>query len=157
MVETEDNKMKVLIDADGCPVVKTVVAICRENKVPCHIICDTSHIFDSDYAKVRIVSKGADSADFAIVNTVQRGDIVITQDYGLAAMCLAKGAVPINQNGLIYNDDNIGTLLNARYTAKKIRMSGGRLKGPSRRTAKQDSDFEISFRKLIENNDELAF
>ncbi len=144
--------MKVFIDADGCPVVKSAVKICKENHIPCIIVCDTSHIFDSNDAQIITVSKGADSVDFAIVNTAQKGDVVITQDYGLAAMCLAKEMVPINQNGMIYNDDNITSLLNARYTAQKIRMAGGRQKGPSKRNAKQNQNFEVSFRQLIQNS-----
>lgn len=81
------------------------------------------------------VSKGADSADFALVNMVQHSDIVITQDYGLAAMCLARNDVPISQNGIIFSDDNIDALLFARHTAKKVRNSGGRIKGASKRAA----------------------
>lgn len=80
--------------------------------------------------------------DFALVNMVKPGDIVVTQDYGLAAMCLARRAVPINQNGRVYTDDNIDALLHERHVSKKIRMSGGRLKGPTKRTPDQDKAFE---------------
>lgn len=122
--------MTILIDADGCPVVDLTVKIATEHKIDCIILCDTSHVFEKKGTKTITVSKGADSVDFALVNMVQSGDIVVTQDYGLAAMCLAKKAVPISQNGLIYSNDNIDALLNERHTAKKIRMAGGRLKGP---------------------------
>lgn len=146
--------MTVLIDADGCPVVNItlkVVEHCVTNNLPvtCLIICDTSHVFQRDGATTVTVSKGADSADFALVNKVQKDDIVITQDYGLAAMCLAKGAVPLSQDGMIYCDDNIDALLLARHTSKKIRMSGGRHKGNSKRTKKQDIEFEEALRKLL--------
>lgn len=73
-------------------------------------------------------SKGADSVDFALVNLVNSDDIVITQDYGLAAMCLARGARPLSQDGMEYTAEDIDSLLLARHTAKKIRNSGGRLK-----------------------------
>ena len=84
--------MKILIDADGCPVVDSAVSISNKHNIECIILCDTSHIINKQGAKTITVSKGADSVDFALVNMVSPGDIVITQDYGLAAMCLAKCA-----------------------------------------------------------------
>jgi Uncharacterized protein conserved in bacteria len=141
--------MTILIDADGCPVVDITVKIAAEHKIDCVILCDTAHVFEKPGAKTITVSKGSDSVDFAIVNMVRAGDIVVTQDYGLAAMCLARGAVPISQNGLVYTDDNIDALLNERYTSKKIRMSGGRLKGPPKRTGAQNTEFEKALAALL--------
>lgn len=142
--------MTILIDADGCPVVDITVRIAAEYRVPCIILCDTAHVFEKPGAQTITVSKGADSVDFAIVNRVAPGDIVITQDYGLAAMCLARRAVPISQNGMAYTDANIDALLHQRHTARKIRMAGGRLKGPPKRTAQQDRDFAQALRTLLE-------
>jgi uncharacterized protein YaiI (UPF0178 family) len=139
--------MRILIDADGCPVVDIAVKIAKQENIECIIICDTSHIFEKEGIQTITVSKGADSVDFALVNMLKKGDIVVTQDYGLAAMCLARGALAISQNGMVYDDNNIMSLLNQRHTAKKIRMAGGRLKGNSKRTATQNTEFE---RKLIE-------
>jgi uncharacterized protein YaiI (UPF0178 family) len=141
--------MKILIDADGCPVVNITVRIAKLNNVDCFILCDTSHVFVKDGATTLTFSKGADSVDFALVNLVLAGDIVVTQDYGLAAMCLSKNAVVINQDGMEYTADNIDALLLARHTAKKILNSGGRLKGPSKRTAVQDRKFEAELTRLI--------
>lgn len=141
--------MIVLIDADGCPVVDITVKLAGESGADCVIICDTAHVFEKPGAKTVIVSKGSDSVDFALVNMVSKGDIVVTQDYGLAAMCLARGAVPVSQNGMVYSDDNIDGLLEQRYTAKKIRMSGGRLKGPPKRTPEHDKAFEKVLRELL--------
>jgi len=141
--------MTILIDADGCPVVDITVKIAVEKNIECIILCDTSHFFEKQGAKTITVSKGNDSVDFALVNMTKAGDIVVTQDYGLAAMCLAKCAVPISQNGMIYNDDNIGSLLNERHNAKKIRMSGGRLKGKSKRSPEQNQVFEKKLRALL--------
>lgn len=134
--------MKIIIDADGCPVVDITLRVAEKHGTECVIVCDTSHIFSTDKAEVITVDKGADSADFKVVNMAGEGDIVVTQDYGLAAMCLARKAVPINQDGMIYTADNIEPLLQSRYTAKKIRNAGGRLKGPKKRTAAQDKAFE---------------
>lgn len=141
--------MKILIDADGCPVVDIAVRMANENHTDCLILCDTSHVFEKDGATTMTFSKGADSVDFALVNRVSAGDIVITQDYGLAAMCLSKNALVINQDGLEYTADNIDSLLFARYTAQKIRNSGGRLKGPKKRSAVQDEDFKTMLARLL--------
>ena len=141
--------MQIFIDADGCPVVDITVKIAKQAGLDCVIVCDTSHVFEKDGAKTITVSRGADSVDFVLVNMIQKGDIVVTQDFGLGAMCLAREAIPVNQNGMIYSDDNIDALLHQRHTAKKIRMSGGRLKGPSKRTPEQDKAFENTLKILI--------
>ena len=141
--------MTILIDADGCPVVDITVKIAAERKISCIILCDTSHVFEKPGAKTITVSKGSDSVDFALVNMVQAGDVVITQDYGLAAMCLAKRAIPLSQTGMVYTDDNIGPLLSERHAAKKIRMARGRIKGNSKRTPEQDEKFKLELRSLL--------
>lgn len=142
---------KVLIDADGCPVVDLTVKIAGEYGLKCWILCDTSHFFEREGAETITVSKGADSVDFALVNLVEAGDVVVTQDYGLAAMCLARRAVPVRQDGLIYDHDNIGGLLMARHTARKIRNAGGRLRGNRKRSPEKDRVFEAQFRKVMES------
>lgn len=142
--------MKILIDADGCPVVNLTIKLAKKYSVPCILICDTSHHFESIYARVVVVSKGSDSVDFALVNMAQDGDIVITQDYGLAAMCLSKRAVPINQDGMIYNNSNIDSLLLKRHTAKKLRSSGSRLRGPKKRLSVQNKIFEQTLSAVIQ-------
>ena len=103
--------MKIFIDADGCPVVDLTLEIADKYQLKAVILCDTSHEFQRKGAETVVVSKGADSVDFALVNRIQRGDIAVTQDYGLAAMCMAKGAIPISQNGMVYTDENIDALL----------------------------------------------
>ena len=124
---------KVLIDADGCPVVDLTIAAAKRFGLPVLLICDTAHLMQREGAETVTVSKGADAVDFVLVNKVDKGDIVVTQDYGLAAMVLAKRGVPIDQNGRIYSDENIDQLLHGRHIAKKIRQSGGRMKGPTKR------------------------
>ena len=143
--------MQIFIDADGCPVVDLTIKIAKRYSVDCTILCDTSHEFHKDGVETVTVEKGADSVDFKIVNLVRAGDIVVTQDYGLAAMCLARNAVPVSQNGLIFNDKNIEQLLFTRYVSKKIRNAGGRLKGSSKRTPEQDKAFEAALTKLIKD------
>ena len=141
--------MKIVIDADGCPVVDASAKMARENALECIIICDTSHFFQKEGATTITVSKGADSVDFVLVNMLNPGDIVITQDYGLAAMCLARKAIPLSQDGMVYNNENIDSLLMARHNAKKIRNAGGRLKGNGKRLASQNVMFEEKLRLLL--------
>lgn len=144
--------MQILIDADGCPVVDLTLKLAHQKGVEVLLICDTAHSFERPEAKTITVEKGADSVDFALVNLLQPGDIVITQDYGLAAMCLARRGVPLNQNGLIYTEENIDALLLARHTAKKIRNAGGRLKGPKKRSKEQNECFCRVLEALLEKS-----
>lgn len=141
--------MRVLIDADGCPVVNLAISIAKEHGIECLLLCDTSHQFDRPGATTLTVSKGTDSVDFALVNLLLPGDVVITQDYGLAAMCLSRNARVLNQDGMEYTDDNIDGLLLARHTAKKIRNAGGRLRGNPRRTREQDLRFADALREIM--------
>lgn len=141
--------MTILIDADGCPVVDITIRLAKESQTECIILCDTSHVFERSGARTITVSKGADSVDYAIVNMVKPGDIVVTQDYGLAAMCLARKAIAIRQDGLVYHNDNIEALLNERHESRKIRMAGGRLRGNRKRTQEEDVAFECALRALV--------
>ena len=145
--------MRILIDGDGCPEVDLTIKISRKFNIEVIIMCDTSHIFNKDGAKTMVFSKGADSVDFALINLLKKDDIVITQDYGLAAMAINKASYVINQNGLIYSNENIDRLLYSRHISKKIRKSGGRTKGPKKRTKEDDLNFE---RILTEICDKLA-
>ena len=141
--------MKVLIDADGCPVVDEVLAACKAKNIEAVILCDTSHQIERESIKTITVSKGADSVDFTLVNLVKPGDIVITQDYGLAAMCLAKKARVLRQDGLEYTGENIDALLTVRYEHKKARMTGDRVKGPSKRKQSDNVSFLRSLNNII--------
>ncbi|PIC69126.1 hypothetical protein CSV77_15220 [Sporosarcina sp. P16b] len=138
----------ILVDADGCPVINETIGIAKEYGLPCVLICDTAHEMHREGAETITVSKGADAVDFVLVNRIKKGDIVVTQDYGLAAMALAKQGLPLDQNGRWYTNDNIDQLLAARHKAQKIRRAGGRLRGPKKRTAEQNEGFVSSLREL---------
>ena len=139
----------VLIDADGCPVVDLTIRICRAYSVPVLILCDTAHRIERDGAETMVFDKGADSVDFALVNRVRPGDVVITQDYGLAAMCLSRRARVLNQNGLEYTADNIEWLLEQRHHNKKLLRVGKHLKGPAKRTKEQDEAFGETLERML--------
>ena len=143
------RKLKILIDADGCPVTGIAVRLAKQHGIDCTVICDTAHRIAYDGAETIIVDKGADSADYRLVNLVLAGDLVITQDYGLAAMCLSRKAVVLNQDGKQYTEDNISGLLEFRAASAKFRRAGGRTKGPAKRTVQQDTDFEAALLACI--------
>lgn len=144
--------MKVLIDADGCPVTDIAIRLCRQFQFPCILLCDTAHEFRREGVQTLVFDKGADSVDFALVNRVQSGDLVITQDYGLASMCLAKGSRVLHQDGWEYTQNNIDALLLVRHESRKYRASGGRFKGPKKRTDLQDRTFETALRSLLQTS-----
>lgn len=143
--------MKILVDADACPVVRIVELVAKKENIECVLLCDTNHVLYSDYSEVKIIGAGADAVDFALLNLCQKGDVVVTQDYGVAAMILGKGAYGIHQSGRYYTNQNIDTLLMERHLAKKARMGKGRhhLKGPAKRTEEDDRRFQKSFEELI--------
>lgn len=141
--------MKIFIDADGCPVTDIAVKIAIKYGVKCTIICDTAHSIYRDGAETITVSKGADSVDFRLVNLINSGDIAVTQDYGLAVMCLSKKAIVLNQDGKRYTEENIQGLLEFRAISAKIRRSGGRTKGMPKRAEQQNRDFENALIAVI--------
>lgn len=142
--------MKVLIDADACPVVDIAVGLCKKKAIECLLLCDTAHEMQREGAQTLLFDKGADSVDFALVNRVVSGDIVITQDYGLASMCLAKGARVLHQDGWEYTQYNIEALLFQRHASREYRAAGGRTKGPAKRKNTQNQAFSDALQKLLE-------
>lgn len=144
--------MQIFVDADACPVTRIVEQTARERGIPCSLLCDTNHVLSSDYSEIKIIGAGADAVDFALINICHKGDIVVTQDYGVAAMALGKGAYAIHQSGRWYTNENIDRLLMERHMAKKARMGKGKhhLKGPAKRTQEDDDRFRESFEKLVE-------
>ncbi len=142
--------MKVLIDADACPVTDIAISLCQRNGVFCILLCDTAHEFQRPGAETIVIDKGTDSVDYALVSRVNPGDVVITQDYGLASMCLARRAKVLHQDGWAYTSDNIDALLLQRHESRKYRASGGRTKGPHKRTRQQDDAFAIALQTLLQ-------
>lgn len=143
--------MKILVDADGCPVVNEAVFLAKKFNIPCFLFADTAHRFEKEGATTVIVDKGADSADFVLVNRAAAGDIVITQDYGVASMCLAKGAHVLHQDGWEYTPDNIDALLLVRHESRKLRAAGNRFKGAKKRSAAQNRAFSAALAQLLQN------
>lgn len=145
--------MQILVDADACPVVRIVEKIAKQYQIPCTLLCDTNHVLQSDYSDVKVIGAGADAVDYALINICRAKDIVVSQDYGVAAMALGKGAYAIHQSGKWYTNDNIDQMLMERHMAKKARNAKRgkkHLKGPSKRTEEDDERFETSLIQLVE-------
>ena len=144
--------MHIWVDADACPVVSLVERAAKRRNLPVTLLCDTNHVLTSDYSQVIIIGAGADAVDFALVNRCCKGDLVVTQDYGVAAMALGKGAYGIHQSGKWYTQDNIGGLLMDRHLAQKARRASGKhhLKGPRKRTPEDDANFAASLERLLD-------
>ena len=144
--------MKILVDADACPVVSIVEHVAKIYGIPVTLLCDTNHVMQSAYSEVRVIGAGADAVDFALVSLCQKGDLVVTQDYGVAAMILGKGAYGIHQSGKWYTDENIDRMLMERHISKKVRRSKSKhhLKGSAKRTAEDDTRFEESLEHMIQ-------
>lgn len=121
----------------------------RNKKIPVTQLAGTSHKISAGYSRVVTVDKARDSVDYALMGLLSKEDIVVTQDFGLAAMVLGKGARALNQNGLIYTNDNIDELLYERHVSAKIRRSDGRTKGPSRRSRDDDARFETALLAML--------
>ncbi len=141
--------MRIIVDGDACPTKTIIEAIGKSYNIDILMIFDTSHQYESDYATIIIVDKGADSVDQKILNIIVKGDIVVTQDYGLAALVLATGCKAISQNGLIYDENNIDTLLNQRYYSAKMRKSGLRTSNQKKRKESDNKNFESTLKYLI--------
>lgn len=103
--------MKILVDADACPAKDIIEDVAKKNNVPVKMYCDLNHVLNSDYSTVEYVDSGFQSVDMSLINDTRKGDIVVSQDYGVAAMALGKGAYAISPKGYIYDDSNIDKLL----------------------------------------------
>ncbi|MCL2153770.1 MAG: YaiI/YqxD family protein [Oscillospiraceae bacterium] len=143
--------MQILVDADACPVGQIIVRLAKERNIPVTMLIDTSHELSDGYSTVITVDKQADSVDYALMGLLTNEDIVVTQDFGLAAMVIGKGAKAVNQNGLVFTDKNMDRLLLERHIGQKVRRGGGRTKGPAKRSKDDDARFEAAFQQLLQD------
>ena len=145
------KKLHIWVDADACPVVGIVERIAEKYAIPVTLLCDTNHVLESAYSEVIVVRAGADAVDYKLISLCHRGDIVVSQDYGVAAMALGKGAYAIHQSGKWYTNDNIDRMLMERHLNKKARRTSGKnhIKNPRKRTSEDDEHFRESFEKMI--------
>ena len=138
--------MQIFVDADACPVVDIIESIAEKYNIKTTLLCDTNHVLYSDYSEVIVVGAGADAVDYKLISLCHRGDIVVSQDYGVAAMALGKGAYAIHQSGRWYTDENIDRMLMERHLNKKARRSSHKnhIKGPKKRTEEDSNSICIN-------------
>ena len=143
--------MKIFVDADACPVVGIVEELAKKYTILVTLLCDTNHVISSDYSEVIVVGAGADAVDYKLISMCHKGDMVVSQDYGVAAMALGKGAYAIHQSGKWYTNENIDQMLMERHLNKKARRSSHKnhIKGPKKRTEEDDVRFAQSFEKML--------
>lgn len=143
--------MKIIIDADACP--KGAKKICEEQakkyKIELVMVVDEAHELSGDFTVVQ-VGQGADSVDHKITTMCEVGDVVVTQDYGLASILLQRASGVIHPKGMIYTIFNIDSLMFQRHMSQKSRNAGKRTKGPKKRTADDDKEFERNLISILE-------
>ena len=146
-----EELVHIFVDADACPVVGIIETMAEKYNIPTTLLCDTNHVLSSAYSEVVVVSAGADAVDYKLISICHKGDIVVSQDYGVAAMALGKGVYAIHQSGKWYTNDNIDQMLMERHLNKKARRSSHKnhIKGPKKRTEEDDVRFAQSFEKML--------
>ncbi|MDU2064264.1 MAG: DUF188 domain-containing protein [Sporomusaceae bacterium] len=141
--------MKIVIDADACPrpVLECCLAAGKKHTIDVMTVASFNHnIVSPNHITVGSMSQ---EADLKIINLTESGDVIVTQDWGLASMVLAKGAACISPTGTEYRAETIDFLLEEREIKAKYRRGGGRTKGPSKRTKEQDQRFAAHLEIII--------
>lgn len=141
--------MKIVVDGDGCAGREIIEKVAKKNSIKVLIYCTINHMIRSDYSEVKIVDDGFQSVDMYVANATEKNDIVVTQDYGVAAMALGKGALAISPRGYIYDNNNIDRLLFERHLSQKNRRAGGRTKGNHKRSKDDDERLYYNLEKLM--------
>ena len=145
--------MKILVDADACP--KSVLHICmkvgRKYGIPVCSVANFNHNIESDHHVV--VGNDSQEADIRIINMTDEGDVVVTQDWGLAAIVLGKRARCLSPAGREFRSDKIEFLLEGRELKNKFRRGGGRTRGPKKRTIEDDRRFENCLEHSLKKTD----
>lgn len=145
--------MRIYVDADASPVQEEVIQLCETFGLDAVFIKSYAHYSFDDlpaFVKVVYVDHGADAADYEIVRRVAAGDLVITQDYGLASLCLAKGVFVFHHKGFQYTQDNIDRMLAERHLSAQARKAGKRTKGPKAFTKEDRIIFTEKLSRFLE-------
>lgn len=150
ILKKEGYILKILVDADACPVKDIIVSEAKRRNIKVIMIIDTSHELNDGYSEIITVDKARDSADIKLINLLLPEDIVVTQDFGVAAMALSKKAKAINQNGLVYTDKNMDQLLFERFIGQKLRRAGERTNNARKRTKEDNEKFKERFITLLD-------
>jgi uncharacterized protein YaiI (UPF0178 family) len=144
------NHLTVFVDADACPVKEEVLSACKPYEVEINFVAAYTNTTDR-YPDVtwKWVEPGRDSADLYILNHLKRHDIVITEDIGLAAGCLAKHAYVLTSRGKEITNDEIDLFLETRHLNAKARRSGKYDKGPKKIKSPDKIKFLEALQKIL--------
>jgi len=145
--------MRIIVDADACPGRDIIEGLGKEYGLEVIMYCDLNHFLSSDYCSIKYVDSGFQSVDMAVANEAKNNDVVVTQDFGVAAMVLGKKAYAISPKGYIYDNENIDRLLFERHISQKVRRSGGKTSNPKKRSKEDDERLYNNLRKLIKKNE----
>ena len=143
--------MKIIVDGDACPGISIIVKIAKEYGLDLIIYCDIHHYITVDYGEVRVGDSGFQSVDMKVVNECNSGDIIVSQDYGVAAICLGRKAAVISPKGYIYTNENIGAMLEQRHLSQKIRRGGGKTPNAKKRTIEDDKRLQKNLIYLVKD------
>lgn len=144
--------MRIIVDGDGCPGISIIEKCAQEYDLELIVYCDIHHFISLDYGDVKVVDSGFQSVDMKVSNECKENDIIVSQDYGVAAICLGKRAHVINPKGTIYTNENIGGMLEQRHISQKIRKAGGRTPNARKRTSEDDERLLKNLLFIIKSN-----
>ncbi|WP_066193525.1 MULTISPECIES: YaiI/YqxD family protein [Gracilibacillus] len=146
--------MQIIVDADACPVTDIVIQETAAFHIAVTLVKNYNHFSMEaypDHVKVTYVDDGADEADYRIVKLAHPGDVVVTQDFGLASLCLQKDCLVLHHKGFLYRKEKIDQMLQERHISAKMRKAGKRTKGPKKLTKEHKESFRSTLRKLLTN------
>ncbi|MFL0268554.1 YaiI/YqxD family protein [Candidatus Clostridium radicumherbarum] len=141
--------MRIIVDADACPGKDIIESLGKEHDLEIIMYCDINHVLNSSYSTIKYMDSGFQSVDMAVANEAKERDIVVTQDFGVAAMVLGKKCFAISPKGYIYDNNNIDKLLFERHISAKVRRSGGKTSNPKKRNKEDDERLYRNLLKLI--------
>lgn len=145
--------MRILVDADACPVKAQILSVARRHA--CEVVLIASHahrmpdLEGAPDVAVIAVESSPQAVDIALTNASRRGDVVVTGDYGLACMVLGRGVRALSFRGQVFDDRNIDGLMATRHLASRVRRGGGRMRGPKAFTAEDAARFEAALERMI--------
>ncbi|WNR46395.1 YaiI/YqxD family protein [Paenibacillus roseipurpureus] len=146
----------IIVDADACPVKAEIEQAGREFGVQVMLVASYDHkMKESTGVKVVQVDRSDQSVDLYIANQIRSGDILVTQDFGLAALGLAKGSICLTNRGQEYTDSSIDYLLERRHASAKMRRNGKHTKGPRPFTEEDRKNFLHGLTKLLKYLQEI--
>lgn len=143
------NFIRIIVDGDGCPGISYIEKVAKEENIDLLVYSTIDHNINLDYGEVKRVDAGFQSVDMYVINDTKEGDIVISQDFGVAALALGKKAYAISPKGMIFSNDNIERLLFERHLSQKARKAGLRGKNASKRKKEDDINLYNTIKKVI--------